>query len=142
MSQLLIGLVYVALRLNGQRRPDEGEQGRVKIDGAIGIEGHIHRYQTLKRETGWSGGAWQIRGSPVPAGGKIASRTLSGTRFQIFWTMDFSSRLQVSMGPSILILREVLMTAKRVAVKVTVPSGFSGMFMATNRCNSQAQARS
>ena len=64
----------------------------------------------------------------------MASRTLSGTRFQIFWTMAFSSRLQVSMGPSILILREVRMTAKRVAVKVTVPSGLRGMFMATNRC--------
>jgi hypothetical protein len=78
----------------------------------------------------------------VPCGGKIASRTLSGTLFQIFWTMAFSSRLHVSMGPSILILRDVLMTAKRVAVKVTVPSGFNGMFMATNRCKIVTMHRS
>jgi hypothetical protein len=37
-----------------------------------------------------------------------------------------------------LILREVRMTANKVAVKVTVPSGLSGMFMATKRCNTVA----
>ena len=39
------------------------------------------------------------------------------------------------MDPSILILSDVRMTAKSVAVNVTVPSGLRGMFMATNRCN-------
>jgi hypothetical protein len=34
-----------------------------------------------------------------------------------------------------LIRNDVRMTANSVAVKVTVPSGLSGMFMATNRCN-------
>ena len=38
------------------------------------------------------------------------------------------------MEPSILIRRDVRITANRVAVKVTVPSGLRGMFMATNRC--------
>ena len=39
------------------------------------------------------------------------------------------------MDPSIFILSDVRMTANRVAVNVTVPSGFNGMFMATNLCN-------
>lgn len=36
--------------------------------------------------------------------------------------------------PSVLILRAVLTSAKRVALKVTVPSLFRGMFMHTRRC--------
>ena len=47
--------------------------------------------------------------------------------------MAFNSVLQESMEPSILIRRDVRITANRVAVKVTVPSGLRGMFMATNR---------
>lgn len=35
--------------------------------------------------------------------------------------------------PSVLILREVRTSAKRVALKVTVPSELSGIFMATRR---------
>ena len=48
--------------------------------------------------------------------------------------MALSSELAESMDPSILIRREVRMTANSVAVKVTVPSGFRGMFIATKRC--------
>ena len=40
------------------------------------------------------------------------------------------------MDPSIFIRKDVRITAKRVAVKVTVPSGLRGMFIATNLCNS------
>jgi len=69
----------------------------------------------------------------------MASRTESGARFQIFWTIAFSSLLHVSMDPSILIRRDVRITANRVAVKVTVPSGFNGMFIATKRCNTHTQ---
>jgi hypothetical protein len=39
------------------------------------------------------------------------------------------------MDPSILILSDVRITANNVAVNVTVPSGLSGMFIATKRCN-------
>ena len=70
---------------------------------------------------------------PDPAGGKTASRTFCGVRFQIFWTITFSSRLHVSMqAPSIFIRSDVRITAKSVAVNVTVPSGFNGIFIATN----------
>ena len=48
-------------------------------------------------------------------------------------TMALSSSLALSIEPSILILSEVRMTAKSVAVNDTVPSGLSGMFMATRR---------
>ena len=71
--------------------------------------------------------------SPDPGGGNTRSRTSWGVLFQIFWTMAFNSVLQESMEPSILIRRDVRITANRVAVKVTVPSGLRGMFMATNR---------
>lgn len=39
--------------------------------------------------------------------------------------------------PSVLIFREVLTSAKRVALKVTVPSGCSGTFMATSLCENK-----
>lgn len=70
---------------------------------------------------------------PEPGKGKIALSELSGARFQILWTIALSSLLHTSMGPSILILKEVRITAKRVAVNVTVPSAFKGMFIATKR---------
>ncbi len=60
--------------------------------------------------------------------------TLCGVRFQMRSTICFSSSLAVSIEPSILMRSEVRMTANRVAVKLTVPSGFRGMFMATMRC--------
>ena len=41
--------------------------------------------------------------------------------------------------PSVLILRAVLTSAKRVALKVTVPSLFRGMFMHTRRCTANQQ---
>ena len=72
---------------------------------------------------------------PDPGGGKIASRTPCGVRFHTFITMAFNSRLHSSIGPSILMRNEVRINAKSVAVNVTVPSAFNGMFMATNRWN-------
>ena len=70
---------------------------------------------------------------PEPGGGKMQSNTFCGVRFQIFSTIVFSSRLHVSMhAPSIFIRSDVRITAKSVAVNVTVPSGFNGIFMATN----------
>lgn len=39
------------------------------------------------------------------------------------------------MGPSILIRKLVRIKANKVAVNVTVPSAFNGMFIATNLCN-------
>lgn len=41
--------------------------------------------------------------------------------------------------PSVLILRAVLTSAKSVALKVTVPSLFRGMFMHTRRCTANQQ---
>ena len=38
------------------------------------------------------------------------------------------------MGPSILMRNEVRINANSVAVNVTVPSAFKGMFIATKRC--------
>jgi len=41
--------------------------------------------------------------------------------------------------PSVLILRAVLTRANRVALKVTVPSLFSGMFIATSLCQKERE---
>lgn len=41
-------------------------------------------------------------------------------------------------SPSVLILSAVRTRAKRVALKVTVPSLFKGMFMPTRRCEGRA----
>lgn len=46
---------------------------------------------------------------------------------------------QEHLLPSVLILRAVLTSAKRVALKVTVPSLFRGMFMHTRRCTAYQQ---
>ena len=72
---------------------------------------------------------------PDPLGGKILSRIFWGVRFHTFITMALSSALLDSIEPSILIRRDVRIRAKRVAVKVTVPSAFRGIFIATNRWN-------
>ncbi len=56
-----------------------------------------------------------------------------GVRFQMRITICLSSSLAASIDPSILMPSDVLMTAKSVAVKETVPSGLSGMFIATKR---------
>ena len=72
---------------------------------------------------------------PDPLGGKILSRIFWGVRFHTFITMALSSALLDSIEPSIFIRRDVRIRAKRVAVKVTVPSAFRGIFIATNRWN-------
>jgi len=41
--------------------------------------------------------------------------------------------------PSVLILRAVLTRANRVALKVTVPSLFRGMFIATSLCQKERE---
>ena len=43
------------------------------------------------------------------------------------------------MGPSILMRNEVRINANSVAVNVTVPSAFKGMFIATKRCMQKVQ---
>ena len=48
MSQLLVRLVDVALRLNGERRSNEGEEGGIEVHGAVRVQRHVHRDQTLK----------------------------------------------------------------------------------------------
>ena len=48
MSQLLVRLVDVALRLNGERRSNEGEESGVEVHGAVRVQRHVHRDQTLK----------------------------------------------------------------------------------------------
>ncbi len=67
--------------------------------------------------------------------------TALGVLFQMRITMALSSSLAASMLPSILMRSEVRMTAKRVAVKLTVPSGFNGMFMATRRGRRACEVR-
>ena len=69
----------------------------------------------------------------------MASRTPCGVRFHTLHTMVFSSRLHSSMGPSILMRNEVRINANSVAVNVTVPSAFKGMFIATKRCMQKVQ---
>ena len=71
--------------------------------------------------------------SPDPGGGNIGSSTEAGVPLHRLVIMAFSSRLAVSIGPSIFIRSDVRIKAKSVAVKVTVPSAFNGMFIATNR---------
>ena len=48
MSQLLVRLVDVALRLNGERRTNEGKQSCVEVHGAVRVQRHVHRDETLK----------------------------------------------------------------------------------------------
>ena len=76
------------------------------------------------------GGGWA---SP-PTGGTTWSSSLGLVRFQIFLMMARSSSFASSMFPSVLILSEVLTSAKSVALNMTVPSVLSGMFIATRRC--------
>lgn len=47
--------------------------------------------------------------------------------------LAYSHRVR-SFVPSVLILRAVRTSAKRVALNITVPSLFRGMFMATSLC--------
>ena len=58
-AQPLVGLVNVALGLDGEGGAHEGEERRVEVDGAVRIERHVHRDEAL-----------QVRVvSLVPAGG-------------------------------------------------------------------------
>ena len=52
MSQLLVRLVNVALRLNGERGTNEGEESGVEVHRSVRIKGHVHRNQTLKGNGG------------------------------------------------------------------------------------------
>ena len=76
---------------------------------------------------------------PDPRGGKIISIIFGSVRFQTFITMAFNSRLEDSIEPSILMRSEVRIRANKVAVKVTVPSAFKGIFIATKRCKNPAK---
>ena len=53
-TQLLVGLVDVALCLDLQGGSNQGEQGGVEHDGAIAVEGHVHADQSLGTQAeGW-----------------------------------------------------------------------------------------
>lgn len=69
-----------------------------------------------------------------PTGGTTWSSSLGLVRFQIFLMMARSSSLASSIFPSVLILSDVLTSAKSVALNITVPSVLSGMFIATSLC--------
>ena len=75
----------------------------------------------------------------LPAGGTTWSRSLGLVRFQIFLMTARSSSLAWSMLPSVLILSEVRTRAKSVALNMTVPSLFRGMFMLTRRWNTRTR---
>ena len=47
LPQVLVRLVQPALHLDVQRRADEGEEGRLELDGAVVVERHVHRDQPL-----------------------------------------------------------------------------------------------
>ncbi len=68
----------------------------------------------------------------LPAGGIIWSNSFKFVLFQIFLIIALSSSLHVSIGPVVLIWRFVLHRANRVALNMTVPSLFSGMFIDTS----------
>ena len=62
----------------------------------------------------------------------IWSRSFCGVRFQIFLMTARNSSLAWSILPSVLIFNDVRINAKRVALNITVPSWFNGMFIETN----------
>ena len=45
LPQVLVGLVQAALHLDVQGGADQGEQGRLELDGAVVVEGHVHGHQ-------------------------------------------------------------------------------------------------
>ena len=45
LPQVLVGLVQPALHLDVQGCADQGKQGRLELDGAVVIEGHVHGHQ-------------------------------------------------------------------------------------------------
>ena len=78
-AQPLVGLVNVALGLDGERGAHEGEERRVEVDGAVRIERHVHRDEALQSESCLvSAGRGR---SPDPFGGKTESMTSFGVRF-------------------------------------------------------------
>lgn len=68
-----------------------------------------------------------------PAPGHIWSRSWILVLFQILRIWCLSSSLASSMLPSVLMDRDVRTRANRVALKLTEPSEFSGMFIDTSR---------
>lgn len=48
--ELGVRVVNVALCLDLQRRPHDGEQRRVEQDGAVAVQRHVHRDESLKIE--------------------------------------------------------------------------------------------
>ena len=66
-------------------------------------------------------------------GGQHLSSTATSVWRNILRIWCRSSSLASSMFPSVRMLSEVLTRAKSVALKLTVPSALSGMFMATKR---------
>lgn len=69
----------------------------------------------------------------LPAGGTVWSNSLALVRFQIFLMTARSSSLHVSIFPSTFIFSDVRTKANNVALNITVPSLFSGIFMLTRR---------
>lgn len=70
-----------------------------------------------------------------PAPGQIWSRSLGSVRFQILEIWCLSSSLASSILPSVLMDNEVRTSANRVALKLTDPSEFNGIFIETKRWN-------
>lgn len=60
-----------------------------------------------------------------------------GLMSAVEWGALCSACVRVFASPSVLILRAVLTRANSVALNITVPSLFSGMFIDTRRCGAQ-----
>lgn len=74
------------------------------------------------------------RVNSLPAGGTTWSKSLGLVLFQIFLMTALNSSLAWSMFPSTFIFSEVRTRANSVALNITVPSLFKGMFMLTSLC--------
>ena len=48
ISEFVVRLINVALGLDRERRPHEGEQGRVEVHGPVRVERHVHGNEALK----------------------------------------------------------------------------------------------
>lgn len=51
--ELGIRVVDITLRLDSQRRPHDGEQRRVEQDGAVAVQRHVHRHESLNFASGF-----------------------------------------------------------------------------------------
>lgn len=76
--------------------------------------------------------SWNEIDSIPPGGGTTWSSSLGLVRFHIFLITARNSVFASSIFPSVFILRVVLTTANNVALNMTVPSLFNGIFMETN----------